>query len=483
VLPYAIHWFRRDLRTQDNPSLQRLLKKYEGRVLTLFCFDSTFLARPDFSHHRFAFFLNTLRQLKADIEQLGGDLAVLDRPPVEAWKQVIESLKGSALPAEVGWNRDYEPFARQRDAQVYELLTQQSAIPVKTKKDHLIVEPQELLKGLDRGPYQVFSPFQRQWMQVVQRPESALSAVDASSVGNQSFTLRWQQQCPSIVSVDNLAKYEKANNPKVTIALPKAGTQAALATLESFSKRIDRYGLDRDLPGVAGTSHLSIYLKNGSITTRQIVQKLALKPFAKKAQDGRDKFLSELVWREFYYHILSHYPQVESGAFLSRYNALEWQNQEAWFEAWKAGRTGYPLVDAGMRQLNETGWMHNRVRMVVASFLTKDLLIDYRWGERYFMEKLLDGDLAPNNGGWQWAASTGCDPQPYFRIFNPYLQSAKFDPDGEYIRRFVPELRGLDAKSIHEPPPQPGYPRPIVDHKLQRDKALMMYDRIPKGSP
>ncbi len=197
-----------------------------------------------------------------------------------------------------------------------------------------------------------------------------------------------------------------------------------------------------------------------------------------KETDGPTHFVKEIAWREFYYHVLYHRPEVEQTAFLERYRDLRWENRLDWFEAWKAGTTGYPIVDAGMRQLLTTGWMHNRVRMIVASFLTKDLHIDWRWGERWFMERLLDGDLAPNNGGWQWAASTGCDPQPYFRIFNPQLQSEKFDPAGEYLRRYVPELTDFDRSAIHAPHRQGTsgrYPPPLVDHAVQRDKALALY--------
>ena len=248
-----------------------------------------------------------------------------------------------------------------------------------------------------------------------------------------------------------------------------AGPAAAHKALDDFKNKLELYPIDRDIPGTNGTSHMSIFLKNGSITTGQIIDKLKLNKATYNGNDGKTKFLKELVWREFYYHILFHRPQVETEPFLENYKKLKFPNSEKFFEAWCSGQTGYPIVDAGMRQLNQTGWMHNRVRMIVASFLTKDLLVDYRLGENYFMKTLLDGDLAPNNGGWQWAASTGCDPQPYFRIFNPTLQSQKFDPTGAYIRKFVPELSRLSEKQIHFPQ------KPIVDHSIQRDKALKMY--------
>jgi deoxyribodipyrimidine photo-lyase len=255
------------------------------------------------------------------------------------------------------------------------------------------------------------------------------------------------------------------------VPIPPAGSVAALARLRRFTPRLAEYKGARDLPSLDGTSRLSIYFKNGSLTPAQAIAALEVGDATFAEGSSRSAFLREIVWREFYYHVLWHRPDVETQAFLPQFRKLRWQNREDWFEAWKAGRTGYPLVDAGMRQLAETGWMHNRVRMVVASFLTKDLLIDWRWGERYFMDRLLDGDLAPNNGGWQWAASTGCDPQPYFRIFNPTLQSQKFDPDGTYLRSYLPERKDDDRKAIHLPR------KPIVDHAKQKVKALAMYKK------
>jgi deoxyribodipyrimidine photo-lyase len=264
----------------------------------------------------------------------------------------------------------------------------------------------------------------------------------------------------------------------MTIKAPEAGGKIGFARLNAFKRLIEGYGERRDLPAVDGTSQLSIFFKNGTISPAQAIAFLDLQKLDVKGQSGATKFLKEIVWREFYYHILHHVPRVEKEAFLLRYKNIKWENDETRFERWCAGETGYPIIDAGMRQLNTTGWMHNRVRMVVASFLVKDLLIDWRWGENYFMKKLLDGDLAPNNGGWQWAASTGCDPQPYFRIFNPWLQSAKFDPDGEYIRRFVPELAQSSPAAIHDPDAsdRPSkYIRPIVIHAEQKSKALALY--------
>jgi deoxyribodipyrimidine photo-lyase len=230
---------------------------------------------------------------------------------------------------------------------------------------------------------------------------------------------------------------------------------------------------------VEGTSKMSLYLKNGTITVPQIIAAYELEFLKFKGDDGATKYLKELVWREFYYHVIWHWPNAEREAFIQKYRNLQWENDDKLFEAWKAGKTGYPIVDAAMRELLTTGWMHNRARMIVASFLTKDLLVDWRWGEKWFMNQLLDGDLAPNNGGWQWAASTGCDPQPYFRIFNPMLQSERFDAEGTYIRRYIPELKDVPTKEIHNPSSatrkRTGYPEPIVIHAEQKVRASMLF--------
>jgi deoxyribodipyrimidine photo-lyase len=483
--PYGVHWFRRDLRVAGNPALAHNWKKNQGRVVGFFCFDPVFLARADFSTDRFAFYLQSLHALRDELRSLGSDLLVLEGGPVDAFQRVLEALKKSqsGLPSLVSFNRDYEPFARARDEKMTRMLQSDWGLGLWTAPDHLLIEPHEIEKP-DR-PYQVFTPFSRRWLDVF-RTEKIQDRVVAQKPGLDYLAKRLVGETPSLFSLtweklgslfeDRLDHYIKAVQP--AIALPKAGSLAAFRALESFASKIQNYAEARDVPSVAGTSHLSIYFKNGSLTVAQAVAYLDLKYYEKKAAGGKPKFLAELIWREFYYYILFHFPHVETQVFQTRFAGLAWENRQDWFDAWKQGRTGYPLVDAGMRQLNQTGWMHNRVRMVVSSFLTKDLLIDYRWGERYFMEKLLDGDLAPNNGGWQWAASTGCDPQPYFRIFNPYLQSEKFDPKGDYIKKYIPELRGLNGDDVHRPERVPGYPSPIVDHATQRDKALALYKSV-----
>ncbi len=475
---YGIHWFRRDLRVAGNPALEAAWKRNQGRVVGFFCFDPTFLARSDFSTNRFRFFLETLRALRDELRSIGSDLLVAEGQPDEAFPRLLRVL--ASKPQLITFNRDYEPFARARDARMLALLQKEWGLGVWTEADHLLVEPHEI--GTGDSPYKVYSPFRKKWLALmrteavserVRRQNAGLSYLQGRKAGKTTkpFALTWNELGRPIPDV--LDAYLDKVRP--TVPIPAAGSLAAVKCVDAFADKLSSYGASRDFPAENGTSRLSIYFKNGSLTVPQVVAALKLdRPLPETG--GAFKFLSELIWREFYYSILFHFPHVETTAFQSRFSALPWMNKAEQFEAWKQGRTGYPLVDAGMRELNATGWMHNRVRMVVASFLTKHLLINWQWGEQYFMEKLLDGDLAPNNGGWQWAASTGCDPQPYFRIFNPYLQSEKFDPQGAYIRSHVPELRHLSAKAIHQPEGVPGYPPPLVEHAIARVRALKVYE-------
>jgi deoxyribodipyrimidine photo-lyase len=490
-LPYGIHWFRRDLRLAGNSALRANWSKYKGRVVGFFCFDSTFLARPDFSVNRFQFFLETLRALRDELRRAGSDLLIFDVGPEAAFERLFALLSEnkSKLPEFISWNRDYEPFARKRDDGMVKFFATRG-IPIQAERDHLIIEPNELFRGDMVGEtYKIYSPFARRWLDLfnsapvqarIQEQSQGLAYLDkyARGLTEPNFELTWRKLLkPAHVEMDCLEKYAAANRGQVTIEIPKAGALQACAKVNLFKKRMDDYGGSRDFPAQSGTSHLSCFFKNGSLTTSQVVCALRLKSYEKGAPAGADKFFSELIWREFYYHILFHHPYVEHQAFIPKFRAIEWENNDRLFDAWTNGLTGFPIVDAGMRQLNETGFMHNRVRMIVASFLTKDLLIDWKWGERYFMQTLLDGDLAPNNGGWQWAASTGCDPQPFFRIFNPSLQSKRFDPEGQYIKKYIPELRKVEPKLLHTPEKMSvkNYPKPVIDHSVQRLRALDLF--------
>lgn len=491
--PWGLHWFRRDLRIPGNEALKENWKRTQGRTLGLFCFDSQFLSRPDFSHNRFAFFLKTLNALKKDLVEQGGDLLVIDCQPQLAFPQIIDFLKSSGLanPSLVTWNRDYEPFARERDLKVETLLKKQG-LETFHSRDHLLFEPHEILKS-DKimDFYQIYSPYARKWFEKLKSPEgqarlkSQAKAIDYFKQKNRSpdlFKMKWSEiiQSGRFPFKDSFNEFEIANNKKVSIEIPKAGFFEAFDTLLKFKKKLNAYKVQRDIPSAAATSRFSIFLKNGSLTVPQIMVHLDLEQIDWNEKSGPAQFVKELAWREFYYSILYHRPDVEKKSFLPQFENIAWENNEDWFLKWTQGKTGFPIVDAGMRELATTGWMHNRVRMIVASFLTKDLLIDWKWGENYFMKTLLDGDLAPNNGGWQWAASTGCDPQPYFRIFNPWLQGSKFDPQGEYIKKYLKELEDAPSKALHDPSvnrKQWGYMDPIVDHSLQRNKALLLYKR------
>lgn len=471
---FTIHWFRRDLRVQGNPALQWAAKKHAGKVVGLFCFDAKFLARPDFSHNRFQFFLETLTELKREMKEAGSELLVLAMPAEEAFPKVLKLLKSK--PEHITWNRDYEPYARQRDGVIENLLVSQG-IEVSTQSDHLLIEPHELLNfSKKEGPYQIYTPFSNVWLEMA-RLSHVKKRIETQMEPSEKFSLGWNSLFKESKLTDSLEEFKKKNLSHVTVPIPKAGSHVALKKVKTFKEKLNAYSDKRDIPSVEGTSQLSIYLKNGSITTAQIIGHLDLQS---ARSESAKKYLKELVWREFYYHILFFHPQVEKEAYKKQYNNIKWENDPKLFEAWKEGKTGFPIVDAGMRQLNETGWMHNRVRMIVASFLTKDLLIDWRWGEKYFMEKLLDGDLAPNNGGWQWAASTGCDAQPYFRVFNPTTQSEKFDPEGIYLKRWIPELRELSSKVIHDPAPleRGEYPNQIIDHSERREMAIQLFRRV-----
>ena len=487
---WGLHWFRRDLRIPGNKALRHNWKQSDRRTLGLFCFDSQFLSREDFSHNRFAFFLKTLAELKKELRSQGGDLLIVDELPLIAFAKLFDHFKSQGVqpPARITWNRDYEPFARRRDEAVEQELKKLGA-EVQVFRDHLVFEPHEIQKDETPGSYyQVYSPFARKWFSLLNAQEgqdrlqeqnnwsSYISHLQKSTLQN-IFDLTWEDflRQPNFPYQDSWQKFYEANQKSVTISIPEAGTLRAFEACQLFSPKIEKYKTDRDFPTLNATSKLSMFFKNGSATATQVLPLLKTSDFEFKKDSGPIQFVKEIAWREFYYHILYHRPDVEQSAFLKKYQSLKWNENKDWFQRWKDGMTGFPIVDAGLRELNTTGWMHNRVRMIVASFLTKDLLLPWTWGENYFMKMLLDGDLACNNGGWQWAASTGCDPQPYFRVFNPWLQGAKFDPDAIYIKKYVPELARASAQEIHAQDAdlhRYKYPKPMVDHFVQKQKAI-----------
>lgn len=439
----AVHWFRCDLRLSDNTALHASVMEADV-VVPVFIFDPKILKAPDVSASQAAFMIECLRSLEKNIEVAGGKLIFRHGEVIEEMREVLRETGAYAL----YYNRDYEPYARERDAAV-ERLARSLDVEVRSFKDNVVHEPHEVLKA-DGKPYGVFTPYSHTW-RAAKRP-AVLPAV--------KFSHPPKFENPRGLSLPSA----KELGFHIDMELPPAGERAARDQLKAFiTGGLIHYAQGRDFPARDATSRLSPHLRLGTLSPRAVLAAV------EKAGQGRstEVFVTELIWRDFYRQILWHFPHVARSCFRSQYDALKWENNEKLFTAWCEGRTGYPLVDAGMRQLNATGWMHNRVRMVVAMFLTKDLLISWQWGERYFMQKLIDADLASNNGGWQWSAGTGTDAQPWFRIFNPTSQARKFDPEGKYIHRHVPEADTLR------------YPAPIVDHAKQRLKTLEMFRSLP----
>ncbi|MEP2774267.1 MAG: deoxyribodipyrimidine photo-lyase [Fulvivirga sp.] len=422
-----IFWFRRDLRFDDNQGLYNALDS-DLPVLSIFIFDKNILDDlEDKDDARVTFIWDQLNNINQDLKDKGSSLFTFYSTPVEVFKELQSKYSIDT----VFTNEDYEPYARERDEQIGQFLTDNN-ITFKKYKDHVIKGPEEVLKD-DGTPYVVFTPYSRLWKKLLS--ETDLEPAPSALYFDNFISTRYSE----IIPLDKMGfKRSDLNIPNETLTDH---------TLENYNDK-------RDYPAEKGTSRLGIHFRFGTISIRKIAQ---------EARKKSDVYLNELIWREFYQMILWHFPRVVDGNFKTKYDAINWRNNEKEFEAWCEGKTGYPIVDAGMRELNNTGYMHNRVRMIVASFLTKHLLIDWRWGEAYFAKKLLDYELASNNGGWQWAAGTGTDSQPYFRIFNPESQTNKFDKDLKYIKKWVPEFQELN------------YPEPIVDHKKARERALSTY--------
>jgi deoxyribodipyrimidine photo-lyase len=458
---------RRDLRLADNQALAAALAE-GGPVMPVFVLDPALLSSPVAGEKRLAFLYGGLRQLDADLRSRGGRLIVRAGQPLGALSRLMEESGAGAIYAEA----DYSPYARRRDGQVGERL------PLRLMPGLTVHPPGRVLKG-DGGAYTVFTPFARKWRQLsLPTAQSVLPAPDRIAT------------LPDVAS--DLIPAEPVLGPTVPF---RPGEQEAARRLEAFidweESPIYRYGEGRDRLDGAGSSGLSPYLRFGMLSARQVVAsaRAAIETAPDgAARAGAEAWLNELIWREFYFAILAHYPEVLETSFRADLRGVCWSDDRAAFRAWCEGRTGYPAVDAAMRQLRETGWMSNRARMIVASFLVKDLLIDWRWGERWFMEQLVDGDPAANNGGWQWTAGTGTDAAPFFRIFNPITQGKRHDPAGETIRRWVPELARVAQEWVHEPWKMDAetqrragctigrdYPAPIVDHAWARERVLQAY--------
>ena len=425
-------WLRRDLRLFDNAALYHALQAGQP-VLVFFIFDSDILDKlSDKKDKRVSFIHEQLEKLNKQLQEKDSSLIVKYGPPKMAFLELLQEYRVQ----EVFTNRDYEPYARARDMEIEELLAGKN-IGFQTFKDQVIFEKEEILKS-DGTAYTVFTPYSNKW-------KGKLAQKDILVYASEEL-------------LDHLLKMPKKEVPSLKeIGFELSGFEVPDADLSEGL--IKKYHETRNLPGVQGTSYAGVHLRFGTLSVRQLVA---------QARQQNEVWLNELIWREFFMMILWHFPEVVDHNFRRKYDRLQWRNNEQEFERWCRGETGYPLVDAGMRQLNETGWMHNRVRMLVAGFLTKHLLIDWRWGEAYFAEKLLDYELASNNGNWQWAAGTGCDSAPYFRIFNPETQLKKFDPDLKYVKKWIKDFRA-------------GYIEPMVEHKFARARALETYKKALNG--
>jgi len=443
----ALIWFRRDLRVHDHAALHAALTAHRA-VHCAFVFDTEILsALPVRADRRVDFIWHSVRELQEGLAALGGGLHVLHGRA----REEIPALAGRLGVAAVYASRDYEPQAIDRDREVEARLAQRG-IAFHTRKDQVIFELDEVLTGAAR-PYSVFTPYRNAWTR-------KLDEFSLKSYPVERHAGRLARSGAALPPLSQLG-FEPA-----PMQLP-AGASGGKRLFADFKRRIDDYAARRDYPALKGPSYLSVHLRFGTVSIRELTR------FSRGREGaGAAAWLSELCWRDFYFAVLAARPDVVRHAFRRDCDALVFDDDERLWRAWCEGRTGYPLVDAAMRQLNTTGYMHNRLRMVTASFLVKDLGIDWRRGERYFAEKLNDYDLAANNGGWQWAASTGCDAQPWFRIFNPVTQSRKFDPDGAFIRRYLPELADLDRRAIHEPRD------PVVDHAEARARTLARYGAL-----
>jgi len=426
----AIFWHRRDLRKHDNAGLYKALKN-SNSVIPVFIFDKNILKELPRNDQRVLFIHQEIENLKNEYIELGSDLLVYYGDPIELIPKI--ALENNVK--RVYTNRDYEPYALERDIAIFDTL-KRNGVDFIGSKDHVIFEKNEVLKP-DATPYTIYTPYSKRWKDKLN--EFYLSSYP---VDNYKISLHKPLNVQDLVSLEEMG-FESHQ----LVDFPAKNVSTSI---------LKNYEETRDIPSLLGTSRLSIHLRFGTISIRELAR-IALKT--------NEKYLNEIIWRDFYQMILFHFPNSVSQAFKKKYDLVKWDNNTEFFQKWCEGKTGYPIVDAGMRELNQTGFMHNRVRMITASFLVKHLLIDWRWGEAYFASKLLDFDLASNVGGWQWAASSGCDAAPYFRVFNPTLQQQKFDKDFKYIKKWVPEFGTKN------------YPQPIVEHTFARDRVIQTYKK------
>ena len=482
----GLMWFRRDLRADDNAALYHALKNC-AQVHCVFVFDQEILNALPREDRRVEFIRESLVQLDDSLRKLAPTCAT-GLIVQHAWaSQEIPRLAAALHAQAVFTNHDYEPSAIARDSGVRGALAE-VGISFLSSKDHVIFEHQEVLTQMGK-PYGVFTPYKNAWLKALTPFHTKSYDLEKYAGALAARPTAHAKPVPSLADIGFLPTNLS------TLKIP-CGVQGGRALFADFFERMDDYEETRNFPAVKGPSYLSVHLRFGTVSIRKLVATAYQRHI--QGSRGASVWLSELIWRDFYVQILSNFPRVATGSFKPEYDAIAWEkgkHADALFKAWCEGRTGYPLVDAAMAQINQTGYMHNRLRMVVASFLTKDLGIDWRWGERYFAEKLIDFDLSANNGGWQWASSSGCDAQPYFRIFNPSSQSEKFDSKGKFIRRYLPQLAQLPDTALHAPwlakPLElaaaqvelgKNYPLPIVAHDLARALTLKRYAVVKKSA-
>lgn len=469
----AIVWIRRDIRVHDHAALSHALKECDD-VLALFIYDTDITDKLRLKkEYRLHFIHQALQDCEKKLQDQGSSLKLAKGSPLDVFEKLLKTEKVQRL----YFNRDYEVYAKKRDKKIIDLC-ERLGVEVFTFKDSVFREQNEIRTN-SNTVFKVFTPYARKWMESLGEQDNQVP----------NYTMNWssiRQWKNAENALEVFWPEEKLGFTPCPPVLTGGATNAKRRLREFQQSAMKDYEKARNFPAEEGTSNLSVYIRHGNLSIREMIRSAL-----EEGSSGAKAWLNELIWRDFYQTILDTHPQVEKNAFRAEYDTIEWQGGKKELDAWKSGQTGFPIVDAAMRGLNQTGQIHNRLRMVVASFLCKTLLVDWRKGERYFAERLLDFDLAANNGGWQWAASTGTDAQPYFRIFNPTSQSERYDPEGHFIRRYVPELASLKGKSIHCPSAAKEkdlreskitlgehYPYPVVDYKKNRQRALEMYKAV-----
>ncbi|MBF2009301.1 MAG: deoxyribodipyrimidine photo-lyase, 8-HDF type [Chlorogloeopsis fritschii C42_A2020_084] len=468
-----LFWHRRDLRISDNTGLAAARQR-SAKVVGVFCLDPNILERDDVASVRVTYMIGCLQALQQRYAQAGSQLLILHANPVQAIPALAAALDAKA----VFWNWDVEPYSQKRDRAVIEALKEKGIEFLEKNWDQLLHSPEDIRTGSNQ-PYTVYTPFWKNW-------SSKAKANPVETLENAEGLTETEKEKAKVAGAIELPSAKELGfiwDGELVIAPTEAAAQERLE--EFCAHAIDEYQQQRNFPATDGTSRLSAALKFGAIGIRtvwQATQQALENSRSEETEASIRTWQQELAWREFYQHAMYHFPELAEGAYRDTFKNFPWQTNVEHFQAWCEGRTGYPIVDAAMRQLNELGWMHNRCRMIVASFLTKDLLINPQLGEKYFMQKLIDGDLSANNGGWQWSASSGMDPKP-LRIFNPASQAQKFDPDAEYIRQWLPELRSIDIEYLVTGNITPlerqavDYPAPIVEHKKQQKQFKEFYQQ------